>query len=407
MTGIYRHRPRGAARHYAGLLGPTGAVAGRVVAERDLPLRVARLKNAVRSRRAHIGPMRALVASPGGRLCWRRARAPGPPVPLGANVRPLAMATCDLDRPLMLGATPFPLPLQLGHECVAEVIAVGGEVRTVVPGQRVVVPFQISCGTCPPCLAGRTGNCAAVPPASMYGFGIAGGLWGGVIADQVAVPFADAMLVPLPDGIDAVAAASVADNVSDGYRHVAPYLPALLAEDAAAQVLIVGAASEPAVFTNNVGLYAGQVARALGASNVAIADARRAVRDRAGQLGLAAVAPDEVRSVNEARLAIDVSASRAGFKLALARAAPDGIVSCAGGLSRSVRVPLLRSFGRNVTIHIGRSNARTVIPEVLAMIADGRLQPHRVTTLTAPLDDAVGALREHSRDDAIKTILTA
>jgi hypothetical protein len=29
------------------------------------------------------------------------------------------MATCDLDRPLMLGATPFPLPLQLGHECVA------------------------------------------------------------------------------------------------------------------------------------------------------------------------------------------------------------------------------------------------------------------------------------------------
>jgi len=161
------------------------------------------------------------------------------------------------------------------------------------------------------------------------------------------------------------------------------------------------------VFTNSVGLYAGQVARALGASNVAIADARRAVRDRAGQLGLAAVATDEVRSVNEARLAIDVSASRAGFKLALARAAPDGIVSCAGGLSRSVRVPLLRSFGRNVTIHIGRSNARTVIPEVLATMADGRLQPHRVTTLTAPLDDAVGALREHSRDDAIKTILTA
>ena len=61
----------------------------------------------------------------------------------------------------------------------------------------------------------------------MYGFGIAGGLWGGVIADQLAVPFADAMLVPLPDGIDVVAAASVADNVSDGYRHVAPHLPAL------------------------------------------------------------------------------------------------------------------------------------------------------------------------------------
>ena len=60
-----------------------------------------------------------------------------------------------------------------------------------------------------------------------------------------------------------------------------------------------------------------------------------------------------------------------------------------------------------MTIHIGRSNARTVIPEVLAMMADGRLQPHRVTTLIAPLDDPVGALREHCRDDAVKTILTA
>ena len=161
------------------------------------------------------------------------------------------------------------------------------------------------------------------------------------------------------------------------------------------------------MFTSSVGLYAGLVARALGAGNVALVDARRAVRGRAGELGLVAVAPDEVRCVDQARLVIDVSASRAGFSLALARAAPDGIVSCAGGLSRSVRVPLLRSFGRNVTIHIGRSNARTVIPEVLAMMADGRLQPQRVTTLVAPLDDAVDALREHCRDDAVKTILTA
>jgi hypothetical protein len=99
-----------------------------------------------------------------------------------------------------------------------------------------------------------------------------------------------------------VAAARIADNVSDGYRHVMPYLPALLAEDAAAQVLIVGAASEPAVFTNSVGLYAGQVARALGARNVALVDVRRPVRDRAEQLGLVAVAPDEVRGVNEAWL---------------------------------------------------------------------------------------------------------
>jgi alcohol dehydrogenase len=317
------------------------------------------------------------------------------------------VATCDLDRPLMLGATPFPLPLQLGHECVAEVVMVGEDVRSVRIGDLVVVPFQISCGACGACRAGRSSNCETVPPASMYGFGLAGGLWGGAIADRLTVPFADAMLVPLPSGIDPTDAASVADNVSDAYRHVAPHLSGLLAEDAASQVLIVAATSRPAVFTSSVGLYAGQIARAFGAQNVALIDARPAVRARAQELDLTALPPEQARSVEQARLVIDVSSTRAGFRLALAHAAPDGILSCAGGLSPSVRVPLLRSFGRNITIHIGRSNARTVIPEVLSMMAAGRLHPERVTTQVAPMDDAVTALHEHCRDDAIKTVLTA
>src|SRR6266702_185126 len=127
-------------------------------------------------------------------------QAPPPPGPYGALVRPIAAATCDLDRPLALGATMFPLPLHLGHECVAEVLAVGDQVTGVQTGQRVVVPFQISCGACGPCAAGLTGSCSAVPPISMYGFGLGGGHWGGAFSDQLAVPYADAMLVPLPAG---------------------------------------------------------------------------------------------------------------------------------------------------------------------------------------------------------------
>ena len=49
------------------------------------------------------------------------------------------MTTCDLDPRLGLGANPFPLPLHF------EVCAVGEAVRTVRPGYRVAVPFQISC----------------------------------------------------------------------------------------------------------------------------------------------------------------------------------------------------------------------------------------------------------------------
>ena len=72
---------------------------------------------------------------------------------------------------------------------------------SVAAGDRVVVPFQISCGECERCLAGLTGDCRAVRPGSMYGFGAFGGEWGGLLSDLVRVPFADAMLVPLPAGI--------------------------------------------------------------------------------------------------------------------------------------------------------------------------------------------------------------
>ena len=168
-------------------------------------------------------------------------------------------------------------------------LAVGERVRTVKPGDRVIVPFQINCGACPDCRAGRTGSCTSVPPASMYGMSLVGGLWGGAFADELPVPFADAMLVALPEGIDPVAAASVADNVCDAYRHIAPHLPALLEEDPDAEVLIVAALHRRTPFGSSTPLYTGLIARAFGARNVSLVDARPAVRAHAERLGLNAL----------------------------------------------------------------------------------------------------------------------
>ena len=211
-----------------------------------------------------------------------RLPAPGP---LGAIVHPIAASTCDLDCPLALGATQLALPLHLGHECVAEVIAVGERVGTVRVGDRVVVPFQINCGACEPCRDGRTGSCTGVPPISMYGMGVTAGHWGGAFSDQLAVPYADAMLVPLPDGIDPIAAASVADNVCDAHRHIAPHLPALLRKDPSAEVLILAATDRKTLFTASLPLYTGLIARAYGARNVTLADARPRIREHAERLG--------------------------------------------------------------------------------------------------------------------------
>jgi alcohol dehydrogenase len=408
---VSTHRPRGALRHYGGVLAaPRGAVAAKLALERNRRQRAARLAGAARDRLAQrrrpTRPrMRALVASPGGRLRWQSVPAPAPPGPAGAIVHPLAIATCDMDPVIALGAGPFPLPLQIGHECVAEVLSVGADVAGVRPGQRVVVPFQISCGACAACRGGHTANCTAVPPNSMYGFGLAGGHWGGAVADELAVPFADAMLVPLPESVEPVAAASVADNVCDGHRHVAPYLPALVARDPGGRVIVVGALERDSLFSASVPLYAGLVARALGARDVLLVDARPQARGRAERLGLRAVPPGE--RIGRAPLVVDVSTTARGLRAAMACTADDGILSSAGSLERTARLPLLRTYGRNLTLHLGRAHARTIIPAVLELMTSGALRPEEVTTTVAPIDEAPAALREHYVAGGVKTILTA
>jgi Alcohol dehydrogenase GroES-like domain len=187
-----RHRARGWPRHLAGALSPMALTASRVALEQQRSLRTQRLADAARDRlRQRVRPtrarMRALSVSPGARFYWREVPVPTGPGPDAAIVHPIAVATCDLDRALALGATPFLLPLHFGHECVADVVSVGERVRTVRAGDRVIVPFQISCGRCRRCRAGLTANCQSVPPISMYGFGIGGGHWGGAVSDQLAV----------------------------------------------------------------------------------------------------------------------------------------------------------------------------------------------------------------------------
>ncbi len=394
----------------ASLVSPAARAAGTVALERQARERLARLRavavdSAQQRRRPTRERVRSLVVGGGARTAWRAVAAPGRPGPLGALVAPLATATCDLDRPMGLGAAPFPLPLHFGHECVAEVAAVGADVRDVAVGDRVVVPFQISCGRCSACAVGLSGNCHAVPPISMYGFGLAGGAWGGVVADQLAVPFADAMLVRLPDGVDPAAAASAADTLSDAYRHLAPHLDRVRHHPDGPRVLLLGAVDPRTPFSPSMPLYAGLLARALlPEAEVLLLDARPAVRDQAGALGLVA---DDVRRLarQRAALVVDASADRRGLAGAIRATAPDGVCSCAGTLHASVRVPASVMFGRNVTLTVSRSHIRTVIPAVLDLIASGRIRPEGVTTTRSSFDDAPEALRAHLLTADTKTVL--
>jgi len=239
----------------------------------------------------------------------------------------------------------------------------------------------------------------------MYGFGLTGGHWGGAIADELAVPFADGMLVPLPAGLDPAAAASVADNVSDAYRHIGPNVEAFRGEGRRSEVLVMGSTTRRTLFTASVPLYTALIAKALGAERVTLADARPAVRSEAAALGIDAVAPTELGGPPTAPLVADISAHPKGVRKAIECTAPDGVCSSSGGLHRSVTLPFSTMYARNVTLRVARADARSLIPHVLGLMASGDLRPERVTTQQAPIDDAIAALDVHMRGGSTKTIL--
>jgi alcohol dehydrogenase len=331
--------------------------------------------------------MQQLTYTAPDRLEWREAEEPRLDSDRAALVRPLAVATCDLDALIIAGESPFPAPFPIGHECVAEVIDAGEEAGSLTPGQLVSVPFQISCGECAPCLRGRTGNCASVDFMSTYGFGPAVARWGGFLADAVLVPYAEHMLVPLPDGLAPAAVASASDNISDAWRAVAP----ALAEEPGASVLVVGGAS-----SGSIGLYAAAIAVALGAASVTYVDADEGRRALAKSLGVETLAlADAPRRLGPFPVTVDSCAEPDGLALALRSTAPDGTcTSTAIYFSEQPALPLLEMYTKCITFKTGRVHARPAMPHVLALAASGELQPERVTTRTVAWSDATEALLE-------------
>ncbi len=318
-------------------------------------------------------------------LEWREAPAPRLSSDAAALVRPLAVATCDLDALIIAGSSPFPPPFAIGHECVAEVLDVGDSVGSFERGQLVSVPFQISCGECGACREGRTSNCEGVAFMSSYGFGPAVERWGGFLSDVVCVPYAEHMLVPVPAGLEPASVASASDNISDAWRAVAP----ALAERPGADVLVVGGAG-----AGSIGLYAAGLAVALGSESVLYVDAGATRRETAAKLGAQTLAETPKR-VGPHPITVDASADPDGLALALRSTAPDGVcTSTAIYFGEQPPLPLLEMYTKGITFKTGRANARPAMPHVLELAASGALHPELVTTSVVGWSDAADALLE-------------
>lgn len=337
--------------------------------------------------------MRQLMFLGPGQAEWREAAEPAVGGAREAIVEPVAVASCDLDVAVLRGLfRAFPGPFPLGHEGVARVTDVGDAVTSVSPGDLVVVPFQISCGSCPACQAGLTGNCGSVPLGSMYGYEPFGGPWGGFLADKVRVPYADAMLVRLDPGISPVAVASLSDNIPDAWRTVGP----ALTQAPGSEVLIVGGAG------GSVPLYAIQLALALGAPAVRYLDHDPDSLARAEALGAQVSEGPVPPKAGSFAITVDASMSAAGLGCALRSAGPDGVCTSIGIYLKDTPVPLYDMYLNGVTLRTGRGHARAAIPSLLALVAAGRFHPELVTSRVADWEDAPQALSDPPR----KLVLT-
>jgi threonine dehydrogenase-like Zn-dependent dehydrogenase len=327
----------------------------------------------------------ALTYTAPNSLEWREAPEPRLISDGAALVRPRAVATCDLDALIIYGSSPFSPPFPLGHECVGEIVEVGDGVGSLRPGQLVCVPFQISCGSCASCLRGRTGNCREVAFMSTYGFGPAVEEYGGFLSDLVCVPYAEHMLVPVPDGLEPADVASTSDNISDAYRTVGP----TLREEPGAPVLVVGGAGP-----GSIGLYAAALAVALGAESVVYLDADERRRGIAAALGAETIA-EMPKRLGPFPITVDASADPEGLAVALRSTAPDGTcTSTAIYFGEQPSLPLLEMYTKGITFRTGRVHVREAMGHVLQLAAAGSVHPELVTTRVAPWADAAEALLE-------------
>ena len=88
--------------------------------------------------------MQHLLFEGPGKLSWQETETPVIENDRDALVRPIAVARCDLDSAIAMGLYPMKPPFTMGHEIVGEIVEVGDSAGDWKPGDKVIVPFQIS-----------------------------------------------------------------------------------------------------------------------------------------------------------------------------------------------------------------------------------------------------------------------
>jgi alcohol dehydrogenase len=278
----------------------------------------------------------------------------------------------------------------LGHEPAGTVVEVGEGVERIERGDRVAVPFSLGEGRCPQC---RNGHGNVCEDGIALGFEPAGQ---GAFADRVAVPYADYNLTTLPDGVSASSMAALGCRYMSAY-HALAHRADLTPGDS---VAVHGC--------GGVGLSAVQIARALGATVLAV-DVREAALEKARELGAHETVNGEGDVVEEIHELTDGGAAVSIDALGIEETCRNSVACLARrgqhlqiGLTTEaergeIPLPTDAMVGREIDFLGARGMPPTRYDELLRLVESGAIDPGALVTDVVPLEavpDRIAAMGE-------------
>ncbi|RIH58782.1 alcohol dehydrogenase [Streptomyces sp. SHP22-7] len=343
--------------------------------------------------------MRAYVFHGPGEAAWEETADPVLSDSTDAIVRVDAVTVCGTDLHILKGDVPEVRPgTVLGHEAVGEVVETGRDVRSVRPGDRVLISCISACGRCRYCREAMYGQCRG------GGGWVLGHLIDGTQAEYVRVPHADFPVHPLPANVTDQDAVLLADIFPTGYE-VGVLNGRVRPGDT---VVVVGAGP--------VGLAAIATARLLAPERIVAVDVATARLDAARKAGADAVAaaqesPEQLVADLTEGLGADVAIEAAGvpetFEMCTRMVRPGGRVANVGVHGKPVTLHLEDLWIKNVTITTGLVDTHST-PTLLRMAAAGRLPAAGLVTHTFPLDrmqEAYDVFARAADTGALKVVL--
>ena len=345
--------------------------------------------------------MRALVYHGPGQKAWEDVPKPQITEDTDAIVRVDCVTICGTDLHILKGDVPAVTDGRiLGHEAVGTVETAGSGVKTVKPGDRVLVSCITSCGRCRFCREGRYGQC------------LGGGGWilghkiDGTQAEFVRVPFADTSTYPVPHGVSDEQILMLADILPTGYE-VGVLNGSVRPGDV---VAVVGAGP--------IGLSAIMGARLFSPSHVVAIDLAASRLEAAKQFGADVVVnngsqdPREVIQSLTDGLGADVTIEAVGvpatFELAVALVRPGGRVANIGVHGEPGVLHLEEQWIRDITVTTGLVDTYST-PTLLRLVTSHQIDAARFMTHQFALADFPGAYQvfaNAAETGALKVVLS-